>query len=276
MNRSRTRSFRRTISGVVAGTLAVEGQPVELHVHRVGNWVIRKDRELLEDDREVPVHRRSVALFRMHDEGANHAHHFLHRHVRVVEERACLMQRKFVYETSSRRDRILAAPRRPVHVHRDLKSVPVHRGGLREMVLEDDSHVIALGHLDGWARGAAVVSPQADGFAGNQFLRNWFSNETKLLRAIDHAPGELRDVGRFHGNRHAAVSRTGVRLTFEVSRRPRCTRQQLRRRRKAGAQTKNIFQKIAPVLHQTSFGLTSPEALNAVGSNVAAVLTPWK
>ena len=35
----------------------------------------------------------------MNDEASEHSHHFLHRHMRVVEEGSVLMELKFVYES---------------------------------------------------------------------------------------------------------------------------------------------------------------------------------
>ena len=44
----------------------------------------------------------------MHDEGAQHAYHFSHGHVRVLEICTLLMQRELIDETTTRRNRVLA------------------------------------------------------------------------------------------------------------------------------------------------------------------------
>ena len=71
--------------------LAIEGEPVELHRQRVGYGIVGQNSPLLDDDAEVAVDRRRVGLLRVHDEHTEHAHHFLHREVRVVKEGACLV-----------------------------------------------------------------------------------------------------------------------------------------------------------------------------------------
>ena len=71
--------------------LAVEGQPVELHIHGVRDGIVGKDCELLKDNREIFVYRGIVVFFGMHDEGPDHPHHFLHRHMRVVKKRPGLV-----------------------------------------------------------------------------------------------------------------------------------------------------------------------------------------
>ena len=75
----------------------------------------------------------------MNDEQSDHAHHLLHRHVRVIEERSVLMDSEFVYERVSRRDRILCESGNAVHGNGHFETVPVNREQLWEAVLDNDT-----------------------------------------------------------------------------------------------------------------------------------------
>ena len=77
-------------SGHRAG-YAVESQPVELHIGAVGNSAARKKGPFLHDDPEVVVDSGLQGHLRMHNEHPDHAHHFLHGPVRVIEEGAVLV-----------------------------------------------------------------------------------------------------------------------------------------------------------------------------------------
>ena len=136
----------------------------------------------------------------MHDEGPDHPHHFLHRHVRVVKERSRLVKGKLIHETAAWRNRILAASRRPIHLYRNLKSMPVHRRGFWKMVVHDDPDPIPLDHLNRRTGSAAVVPPEIYDLTGNQLLLYRFGDEMELLRAIDYAIRELWHVRSFNGN----------------------------------------------------------------------------
>ena len=96
--------------------LSVQRQPVELHRERVGDGVVREERPFLQDDAEVTIDARRMRALRVDDEEADQAHHLLHRHVRVIEERAVLLQRELVDESAARRNRILRDPRHAVHL----------------------------------------------------------------------------------------------------------------------------------------------------------------
>jgi hypothetical protein len=61
----------------------------------------------------------------MHDEQSEHAHHFLHREMRVIEERACLMQFPLVNKLAARWDGILSQSHTAIHLHWHFESVPV-------------------------------------------------------------------------------------------------------------------------------------------------------
>ena len=102
----------------------------------------------------------------MHDERADHAHHFLHGHVRVIEERAFLVQREFVSESAAGRNRFLGNAWRAVHIKGNFEAVPVHRSGLGQVVIDDDAHAIALVHLNRGAGRSAVVTPEVHDLAG--------------------------------------------------------------------------------------------------------------
>ena len=80
----------------------------------------------------------------MHDERADHAHHFLHGHVRVIEVGAFLLQSEFVDETAAGEDRVLREAGAAVHGEGDIETVPVHGGGLGEVVVHDDADAVAL------------------------------------------------------------------------------------------------------------------------------------
>jgi hypothetical protein len=108
--------------------LPIHRQPVEFHGQRVGNGVVGEQRPFLQDDAEVAIDARRVRATWVDDEEADEAH-LLHRHVRVVEERAVLLQRELVHETAARRDRILRDAGHAIHVVGDLEAVPMHRKG---------------------------------------------------------------------------------------------------------------------------------------------------
>src|SRR5216683_4128773 len=60
---------------------SVEREPIELHVHGVWDGDIREYGILLHDDHEILIDASLVGFLRMHDECADHPHHFLHCHV---------------------------------------------------------------------------------------------------------------------------------------------------------------------------------------------------
>src|SRR5712691_6230422 len=159
--------------------LAVECQPVELHIHRIRNRVVRQDGILLQDDREVSVRSWFVRLLRMHNERADHAHHFLHRHMRVIEVSAFLVESELIDELAARSDRVLARAGRPIHVIRDLEAVPVHRRWFRKVVIYDDPDAITLIHLNCRSWSAAVVTPQVYNPAWEYLLFDRFGDEMK-------------------------------------------------------------------------------------------------
>src|SRR2546427_6452743 len=168
--------------------LAVEGEPVELHVHGVRHLNVRQDGVLLHNDCEVFIGARLVWFLGVHDERADHAHHFLHRHVRVVEISAFLMEREFIDESTTGRDRVLTRTGRSVHLVRDFEAVPVHRCRFGKVVIHHDSNAIALVHLNRRTRSAAVVTPEVNRPARKYLLFNRLSNEMEFLYVSVHAP----------------------------------------------------------------------------------------
>src|SRR5439155_25027655 len=179
---------------------SVEGEPVELHVHGVRHLDVRQDGVLLHNDCEVSIDARRVWLPGMHDERADHAHHLLHRHVRVVEISAFLVEREFVDKSATGRNRILTRTGRSVHLARDFEAVPVHRRRFGKMVVHDDSNAITLVHLNRRARSGAVVTPEIDHPPRKNLLLNRLGDEMEFLYVSVHAPRKLRNVGSFHGN----------------------------------------------------------------------------
>ena len=69
----------------------IERKPVELHVHAVRNRAVGKNRILLQRDQVVLIDSRRIGVFGVDDEPAEQPNHFLHRHVRVIEEGAVLV-----------------------------------------------------------------------------------------------------------------------------------------------------------------------------------------
>ncbi len=93
--------------GRASGTgFAVQQQPVELHPHRVRGRGVGQNRILLEMDRESPcrngVGRESCGCMMNAPE---HAGHLLHRHVRVVEVGAFLLDEEVVRKALAGLDR---------------------------------------------------------------------------------------------------------------------------------------------------------------------------
>ncbi len=107
---------------------SIEDQPVELHIHRVGHGIIRQDCIFLQMDQEVLVAMRTIGLLGMHDEGTEHTSHLLHRHMRVIEVSAFLMNVEFVDVAATWFYEVLADARHAVVLYGVFKAVPVHRG----------------------------------------------------------------------------------------------------------------------------------------------------
>src|SRR3954453_8508112 len=157
--RMRTRSPSRTTKGVLAGpAFPLITSQLNSMVHAVRDGVVGQNSVLLEQDCEILIHPRRIARLWMHDEGAQHAHHFLHGHVRVVEIRSDLVKSEFVDEPAPWRNRILADSWTSIHVVRDLQAMPVHRGRLGQMIVQNDAHTTPLRDLNRGARRPSVKS----------------------------------------------------------------------------------------------------------------------
>src|SRR5437870_8431286 len=155
----------------------VEGEPVELHVHGVGNCNVRQNRVFLQDDEEIFFNARFVRLLWMHDERTDHSHHFLHGHMRVIEVGSFLAECEFVDKSTAGRDGVLAGTRCAVHLDRNLESVPVHRSWFGEVIVHDDADAIALSDLNRGSRRTAVITPEVNDPPWDDFLLHWLSNQ---------------------------------------------------------------------------------------------------
>ncbi len=149
---------------------------------------------------EILIGRWRVRLFRMHDERAEHAHHFLHRHMRVVKVRSRLMQRKFVNKTSAGLNRILADSRSSVHLMRNFKSMPVHRRRFGQMIIDNNPHAVSLRDLDGRPWRAAVVAPDVNRFVRSDLLFYRLGNEMKDLNSVVNIEAQILEIRRFDRN----------------------------------------------------------------------------
>src|SRR5713101_8028868 len=180
---------------------SVEGEPVELHVHGVRHLDVRQDGVLLHNDCEVFIGARLVWLLGMHDERADHAHHFLHRHVRVVEVGAFLVEREFIDKAAPGRDRVLTRTRRTVHLVWDFEAVPMHRCRFGKVVVHDDPNAITLAHLNSRARSPAVVTPEVNDPARKNLLFYRLGDEMEFLYVSVHVPWKLGHVPRLYEHR---------------------------------------------------------------------------
>src|SRR5713226_7845560 len=151
-------------------SLAVEREPIELHVHGVRHLDVRQDGVLLHNDCEVFIDARLVGLLGMHDERADHAHHFLHRHVRMVEISAFLVEREFIDKATTGGHRILTRTRRTVHPVRDFETMPMHGCRFWEVIVHDDPNAITLIHLNRWPWSTTVVTPEVNDPAWENLL----------------------------------------------------------------------------------------------------------
>ena len=137
---------------------------------------------------------RLVWVAGMHDEAAEHAHHFLHGHVRVVEVSSRLVDVEFIDEATAGLDRFLADARHAVVTNHVFEAVPVNGACFGEMVIEDHADVIALVDLNGRSRGTAVESPGVDGLVGMDFLLDDFTGEVEDLGVAIEGVGQVAYV----------------------------------------------------------------------------------
>jgi hypothetical protein len=131
-------------------------------------------------------------IARVHDEEAHHAHGHLHHlvRVRVVHERAGLLQDELVNERLAGRDVRLGQAADPVHAVGQELAVPVHRCVLRQLVGDEDADLIALDCLNGRAGRLAVVAPQVRLHAGGELAHHGLGDEVELLPVAVLPPGQ--------------------------------------------------------------------------------------
>src|SRR5581483_2563609 len=152
-------------------------------------------------------------------------------------------------------NRILTASGRPIHVDRDLESVPVHRGRFGKMVVDDDPNPITLVHLNRRAWSAAVVSPKVNDPARKDLLFHRFGNEMKFFYVSVHAPRKLRNVGGVHGNDPTATALGSVAHVLHVHgffARPCGGCKEARGGSQTCAQTESLPKEITSFLHRSS------------------------
>src|ERR1700719_4114939 len=84
------------------------------------------------------------------------------------------------------------------------------------MVVDDDADSIALGNLNRRSRSAAVVTPEIDNSARDDFLLHGLGDEMELLDVSIHPKRKVRNVGCLSRNRNATsmLRRCGFSLSF--------------------------------------------------------------
>ena len=172
--------------------LPVHGEPVEFHCQSIGYGIVRAYGPFLKDQAEVAIDGRLMSLLGMDEEQSNHPHHFLHCHVRVIEERSVLIDRELVGGLLARLDWILREAGRAVHFERQLQAVPMRSRRLRQSILNHDPNTIALVDFDGWARNAAVVTPRCYGSAGHELGLDHLGDQVKFLDPARNGRLEFR------------------------------------------------------------------------------------
>src|SRR5260370_28238478 len=98
----------------------------------------------------------------MNDESAQHSHHLLHRHVRVIKESSVLAQWKLVHEALARHHRFLSDAGNAIHLVGELEPVPVYARWFRQVVLEEDADLVSLARLNRRSRRASVEAPEIE------------------------------------------------------------------------------------------------------------------
>ena len=152
----------------------------------------------MEDDSEVVVDLWRVRSWRMGDEQAEQADHFLHGAVRVIEEGTFLVNREFVGKSFAGGDGLLADEGDAVLFDGDFQAMPVHGGALRECVFDVDANAIALCDLDGGAGAGTVVTPGVNSFEGCDFALHRFGAKVEDFGSAVETEGQIGDVGSLH------------------------------------------------------------------------------
>src|SRR5438552_18085946 len=186
---------------------SVERQPVELHRCRVRNGIARQHRPFLQDQSVVMIRAWLVIFLRMRHEKSDLPHHFLHGAMRVVEKRPFLVHGEFVNVLLAGSDRLLADVRYAVLFDGDFQPMPVRGSGLRQSILEDHAHAIALLHLNRRPGAASVVAPRVDGLERRDSLLHRLGYEAENFNATIHLVRQIRQIRRHHGQRCARSRR---------------------------------------------------------------------
>ena len=135
-----------------------------------------------------------VTLLRVRNEHSDHANHFLHRAVRVIEKSSFLVNGKFIPVGFAGRDWLLADVRYAVLFDGNFQSVPMHGGAFRQAIFHVDAHPVSLLHLNGGSGATAVVAPHIERFPRHDAALYRLGNQSKYFGAAIHREGQIRDV----------------------------------------------------------------------------------
>jgi len=116
--------------------------------------------------------------------------------MRVIEKSPVLMERELVDETLAGHHGFLADAWYSVHFDRQLQSMPVYARGLGQMVLEDDSDMIAFIRLDGWTGRASIKTPQVENPAWYYHLPYRLCDQVEDLDALVHSERQIANIRR--------------------------------------------------------------------------------
>src|SRR5207244_3351258 len=106
--------------------------------------------------------------------------------------------RELVLEGLARFDSGLIQAGHAVHPVRKDHAMPVHRGGLREAVLDVDAQSVALYRLDRGTRRLPVVAPAVDFQARCELADERLRGQMKGLPAVFQPPGKRRSIRRYY------------------------------------------------------------------------------
>src|SRR5438552_8527091 len=193
---------------------SVDRQPVEFHRERIGNRVVRQDRPFLEYQTAIPVRAWFIDLSGMNYYHPDHAHHLLHRHVRVIKERAVLMHGELVDKLPARQNRVLYQARHAVHFEGELDPVPVHGKDFRKVVLHDEAHAVPLIDFDQRAGHRSIEAPAVHDPPGEKLAPDNVGADVKNLDAILQGPREFFQIRHFHQWEMSRMPRRAPRLSL--------------------------------------------------------------
>ena len=74
--------------------------------------------------------------------------------------------------------------------------MPVHGSCFGKVVIDNDANAITPGNLNGWPRSAAVVTPEINDSARDNFLLHRLGDEMEFLYIPIHAPRQVGDIRR--------------------------------------------------------------------------------